>query len=422
MLKIYLVGGAVRDRLMGRTVKERDFVVIGTTVEEMLKLGFKPVGKDFPVFLHPKTGEEYALARTERKISKGYKGFEFYADKNITLEEDLIRRDLTINAMAEDENGQIIDPFAGQKDLEKKVLRHISKAFTEDPVRILRVARFAAKLDGFKVASETIKLMKTMVDSGEVDALVPERVFKELHRALEEDYPERFFEVLRKCGALKRIFPQIDALFGVPNPVHYHPEIDSGIHTLLALKQGVILGDHDSVINFAILAHDLGKIKSPKEDLPKHHGHEENGLPLVKQLCKQLRVPTQYKELAILTTKYHGLCHTAQELKPSTLLKLLQALDPFRRPKRFKQFLIACEADSKGRLGHENEPYPQAEYMIKMYQACAKINIQSLIKDVAPNKIPEVIYNERLKVIKALKKELSGKEVSEGIRIEGLKD
>jgi tRNA nucleotidyltransferase (CCA-adding enzyme) len=400
ILQVYLVGGAVRDKLLGRPVKEKDWVVVGACPEDMIAKRFKPVGKEFPVFLHPKTGEEYALARTERKVAKGYKGFEFYADPKVTLEEDLIRRDLTINAMAETDDGKIIDPFNGKKDLQNKILRHVSDAFAEDPVRILRAARFAAKFGDFTVAPDTLKLMKAMVESGEVDALVAERVWQEFKRALEEKYPERFFEVLRQCGALKIIFPEIDALFGIPGPKKHHPEVCSGTHTILALKMASKLGENDGAVNFAVLMHDLGKAESPKEYLPKHHGHEEKGAALVKKLCKRLHAPREYQDLALLVTKYHTNCHKIMELKPETILKIMQAIDPFRRPKRFTKFLIACEADVRGREGHENDPYPQADYFKKLYQACAKIDIKELIKDIPESEIPKVIYQKRLNMIR----------------------
>lgn len=401
-MKIYLVGGAVRDKLLGIPHNEKDWVVVGSTPEEMLKQGFKPVGKDFPVFIHPRTGDEYALARTERKVGKGYKGFEFYADKNITLENDLKRRDLTINAIAETKEGKIIDPFHGQDDLKKKILRHVSLAFSEDPVRILRVARFAAKFGDFKIAPETMKLMQVIVASGEVNALVPERVWQEFSRALSEPHPENFIEVLRGCNALKIIFPEIDVLFGVPERTDYHPEADAGKHMLLTLKEAVKLSK-DPATRFAALCHDFGKAKTPKDILPKHHGHEEEGAKLVKEFCKRIRAPREYQDLAVLVARFHGNCHKLSELTAQTILKMLKAIDPFRKPERFEKFLIACEADEKGRLGHENDLYPQAELFREIYEECDSIDIRKLIAKLSDNQtIEETIRLERLKVIKSL--------------------
>lgn len=400
-MKTYLVGGAVRDSLLNLPIKERDWVVVGATVQQMLNLGFKPVGKEFPVFLHPKTKDEYALARTEKKIGRGYHGFEFHASPDVTLEEDLKRRDLTINAIAQDDDGTIIDPFHGQKDLKNKTLRHVSEAFAEDPVRILRVARFAARFADFKIAPETMKLMKDMVKSGEVDALVPERVWQELERSLSEKHPERFIEVLRECLALKIIFPEIDKLFGVPNPIGWHPEIDSGIHTLLTLKMAVKLTDNPA-IRFAILLHDLGKTQTKKELLPKHHGHEKTSVSLIKALCKRLHVPRKYQDLAELVAQYHGKCHKTFELTPNTVLRLLETLDAFRRPERFENFLIACEADARGRLGFENEPYPQADHLRKIFAAIANIDNKKIVEKFSGQQIAQAIHNARLKIIKSL--------------------
>ncbi len=399
-MKTYLVGGAVRDKLLNRPVKEKDWVVIGSTPKEMLKKGFKPVGKDFPVFLHPETNEEYALARTERKTAKGYKGFEFYADKDVTLEDDLKRRDLTINAIAETQEGKLIDPFHGHEDIKKKIFRHVSPAFSEDPVRILRIARFAAKLPDFMIARETMKLMKSMVTSGEVDALVSERVWQEFQRALMENHPEKFIEILRECGALKIIFPEVDALFGVPGPKQYHPEIDTGKHLILAIKQVVKL-TNDPVTRFAVFCHDFGKGKTPKEHHPKHHGHEELGVDLIKVFCKRIKAPREYQDLAVLVSRYHSHCHQLTELTPKTILKILKALDPFRRPERFGKFLLACKADATGRLGHNNDPYPEADLFLKMAEACRKIDKKKLIENLKKDEsIEEAIEQERLRVIK----------------------
>ncbi|MDE2089067.1 MAG: multifunctional CCA addition/repair protein [Gammaproteobacteria bacterium] len=375
----YLVGGAVRDKFLGLPVKERDWVVVGATPAEMLARGYKQVGKDFPVFLHPETHEEYALARTERKTAPGYKGFAVHAAPDVTLEQDLERRDLTINAMAETLDGRVIDPFDGRRDLEARRLRHVSPAFVEDPVRILRVARFAARLArwNFTVADETLALMKRMVDNGEVDALVPERVWQELVRALGEDHPARFFEVLRACGALARLFPEIERLFGVPQPPRHHPEVDTGVHTLMVLEQAARLSP-DPCVRFAALTHDLGKGETPAGEWPHHHGHEQRSVRLVQALCRRLRAPNDYRDLAVLTARYHGHCHRAAELRPSTLLDTLQALDAFRRPQRFEQFLLTCEADARGRTGREDVPYPQADWLRAARQAAVAVNAAAL--------------------------------------------
>ncbi len=363
-MQIYLVGGAVRDQLLGLSVHERDWVVVGSHVDEMQQLDYRQVGKDFPVFLHPKTNEEYALARTERKMALGYHGFEVHAAPNITLEEDLLRRDLTINAIAQDDKGELIDPFNGQQDLKNKTLRHVSAAFAEDPVRILRLARFAARFAhlGFSVADETMQLMREMVEAGEVDALVAERVWAELNKALAEKTPSCFFEVLRECGALARLFPEIDHLFGVPQPVKYHPEIDSGVHTMLVLQQAVRLSD-DKTVRFAALVHDLGKGDTDPELWPSHHQHEQRGVPLVKALCERFRIPNEYRELALIVTHYHGKYHRAGEMRAETILTMLEDCDALRRPERFALFLIACEADSRGRPGSEDKYFQQVDIL-----------------------------------------------------------
>lgn len=374
-MKIYLVGGAVRDALLGREVLEKDYVVVGATVPDMLAEGFKPVGKAFPVFLHPKTKEEYALARTEKKTAKGYHGFSFYTDPSVTLEEDLKRRDLTINAIAQDETGHLIDPYHGQADLKAKLLHHVSDAFAEDPVRILRVARFAARFHhlGFKVADDTLALMKKMVTSGEVDALVPERVFKELQGALSEQTPSAFFTVLRDCGALAVLFPDLERLFGVPQRKAVHPEIDCGIHTLMVLDTAARLTP-DPVIRFAALVHDLGKGDTPEAQLPSHKGHEALSVKRVDALCAHYRLPNDYTQLARLVAGYHGQCHNALSLDADALLDLFTALDLFRRPERLEPFLIACQADSLGRKGHENDEYPQAAHIKAVFEAANDIN------------------------------------------------
>lgn len=381
-MQIFLVGGAIRDELLGLPVKERDWVVVGSTPEELLKLGYKPVGKDFPVFLHPRTKEEYALARTERKTAPGYAGFEFNFSKDVTLEEDLIRRDLTINAIAKDEKGIIIDPYNGQKDLNDKVLRHVSGAFKEDPVRILRLARFAARFSklGFTVHQSTIDLMQEMVANGEVDALVSERVWKETERALAGDTPQVFFEVLKQCGALAKIYPELDNLYGVPNPEKHHPEIDSGIHTLMVLEQAANLSNSPK-IRFAALVHDLGKATTPKELWPKHHGHDKKGVKLVDKLCERLRVPKNYHKLAVKVTEHHGMCHRAFELKAETIVRLLKKLDAFRNPDDFYDFLICCKADSRGRTGFESIEYQQADYLAACYTASRCIKSQPFLDE-----------------------------------------
>ena len=408
-MKTYLVGGAVRDKLLGIPVKDNDWVVTGATPEEMLQQNFTPVGKDFPVFLHPKTHEEYALARTERKTAAGYHGFTFHADNKVTLEQDVKRRDLTINALAEDADGNIIDYVGGQKDIKNRILRHVSHAFTEDPVRILRIARFAARFSplGFTVAGSTLKLMKKMVESGEVDALVPERVWQEMEKALGEPAPEVFIEVLRECGALKVLFPEIDRLYGVPQPEEYHPEIDTGIHTMMVLQQACLLSK-DPVVRFAALTHDLGKGTTPKKILPHHYDHEERGYHLVKDLCKRYKIPNKYRELAEITARYHTHVHRAFEVRPKTLLKVLNATDAFRRPERFEQFLLACTADSHGRPGYETYDYAQAPFFSTLRKKAAKVDVQAIIEDGFENsKITDELYRRRLTLIKEEKNKIT---------------
>lgn len=371
-METYLVGGAVRDDLLGRGVTDRDYVVVGATPQEMEARGFRRVGADFPVFLHPETHCEYALARTERKTAPGYRGFVVHAEPGVTLVDDLRRRDLTINAMARGETGELIDPYGGLEDLRAGVLRHVSEAFAEDPVRVLRVARFAARF-GFAVAPETQALMQRMVMEGEVGTLVPERVFAELDRALAEPYPWLFIQVLRDCGALRTQFPEIDALFGVPQPPLHHPEIDTGEHVLLALRAAVMLG-LSARARFAVLTHDLGKAQTPRHEWPSHRGHESRGVPLVDGLCARLRAPTEYRLLARFTAQYHLQVHTAFTLKPQTILRLIEAADGFRKPERFEEFLGACTADARGRLGHEDEPYAQADWLRQARIASASIS------------------------------------------------
>ena len=375
-MEVYLVGGAVRDRLLGRPVHERDWVVVGASPEELERDGFVPVGREFPVFLHPQTHEEYALARLERKVGLGYRGFTTQFSPDVTLEEDLKRRDLTINAMAETPSGEIIDPYGGRQDLEARLLRHVSEAFVEDPVRILRVARFAARYAdlGFRVADETLELMKRMTESGEVDALVPERVWQETERALGETRPDVFFETLRGCGALAKIFPEIAALYGIPQPPRWHPEIDTGVHVMLVVRYAAKIGA-PVIVRFAALMHDLGKALSPPEKWPSHRGHEEAGVPLIEDLCARLKVPNHYRELAVLNARYHASVHRAAELRPSTLLKLLESVDAFRRPERFRELLLACESDARGRAGLEGQPYPQAAYLQRARDAAAAVSL-----------------------------------------------
>ncbi|MEX2525241.1 MAG: multifunctional CCA addition/repair protein, partial [Gammaproteobacteria bacterium] len=359
-MKVYKVGGAVRDKLLGLPVKDRDWVVVGATPEEMTALGYRPVGRDFPVFLHPDSHEEYALARTERKTAPGYKGFSFNASPEVTLEEDLRRRDITINAMAEDENGVIIDPYNGRADLETGILRHVSEAFVEDPLRVLRVARFAARF-GFRISDETLALMREISDSGELEALTPERVWTEMERALGEDRAPVFFQVLKDCGALVVLFPEIDRLFGVPQPERHHPEIDTGIHTLMVLEQACLM-TADTRVRFAALVHDLGKGTTPKDRLPSHPSHEERGVKLIEKLCQRYRIPNRYRELAVIVSRYHLDCHRITEMRADTILKKLEGMDAFRRPDRFDDFLIACEADARGRKGFEDRDYPQPAF------------------------------------------------------------
>ena len=379
-MQIYLVGGAVRDSLINYPSSENDWVVVGATPEQMTALGYRPVGQDFPVFIHPKTGEEYALARTERKSGHGYKGFEFYTSTEVSLEEDLIRRDLTINAMAQDDEGHIIDPFDGQKDLAHKLLRHVSEAFTEDPLRVLRVARFAARYAhlGFTVAPETMELMKSIVAKGEMKFLVAERVWKETSRALTEQSPQVFFEVLKACNALEVLLPEVDALFGVPQRADYHPEIDTGIHTLMALKAATKLTDCEA-IRFAVLVHDVGKAITPENVLPSHSGHEKRGLPLVKAICDRLTVPNKHRQLAMSVTEFHLHCHRALELKPATLLKLFQSIGAIRSPDKLIDFLTCCEADIKGRAGFEDAAYPSKDYLLAALKAVSQVDISDLV-------------------------------------------
>jgi tRNA nucleotidyltransferase (CCA-adding enzyme) len=373
-MQVYLVGGAVRDELLGLPVKERDWVVVGGTREELERRKFREVGRDFPVFLHPQTHEEYALARRERKTAPGYRGFSVEFGPEVTLEEDLGRRDLSINAMAKQTDGTLVDPHGGKRDLDARLLRHVSDAFVEDPVRVLRLARFAARFEplGFRVAPDTLALMKRMVLANEVDALVAERVWQESEKALAEPAPGAFFRVLRECGALARIYPEIDALFGVPQPARWHPEIDTGVHTLMVLDQASILSG-DSKVRFAALVHDLGKAKTPPSEWPGHRGHEERSVSLIETLAARLRVPGDYKDLAVIVARYHGIVHRAFELRPKTVVEFMERSDAFRRSERFARALLACEADSRGRAGWEGNAYPQREYLLSARDAAASI-------------------------------------------------
>ena len=380
-MKIYRVGGAVRDKLLNYSSYENDWLVVGATPEKMVELGYLPVGNDFPVFIKPDTGEEYALARTERKSGHGYGGFTFHAAADVSLEEDLVRRDLTINAMAEDDDGQLYDPYNGQADLDKKILRHVSDAFTEDPLRVLRVARFAARYHhlGFTVAPETIELMTTIASSGELDYLVAERVWKETERALGERSPDIYIEVLRQCGALDVLFPEVSRLFGVPQRADYHPEIDTGIHTLMALQQSVRLSD-SSKIRFAVLVHDLGKGITPDHVLPSHRGHEARGVPLVNDVCDRFKVPNDVRQLALVVTEYHLMCHKAQELKPETIVNLLKGMGALKSRDRLEDFILCCEADARGRIGFEDREYPSSDYLRTALDGISNISVADLVE------------------------------------------
>ncbi len=401
-MQTYIVGGAVRDELLGYAIKDKDYVVVGSTPEQMVAAGFRPVGKDFPVFLHPATQAEYALARTERKTAKGYKGFAVHASPEVTLEQDLARRDLTINAIAKSESGELVDPFNGIADIQSKTLRHVSDAFVEDPVRILRIARFSARFTDFHVAPETLSLMQHMVEAGEVDALVAERVWQELAKGLMESQPSRMFTVLRACGALNRLMPELDRLWGVPQPPQYHPEVDTGVHVMMVVDYAARNG-FTLPVRFAALMHDLGKGTTPKEILPRHIGHEERGVHLVTDLCKRLRVPNDCKELASIVTKFHGKLYQSLEMRPSTLLEFLTHLDAIRQPTRFKEFLLACEADSRGRTGFEQCPTAAADLMLKVLDAALSVDagvVASAHTEV--EKIKAAIFEARVNAIKAV--------------------
>ena len=409
-MKTYLVGGAVRDALLNIPVKDRDFLVVGSTPEELLSLGYQQVGADFPVFLHPETKEEYALARTERKSGQGYNSFICDFSPDVTLEQDLIRRDLTINAMAQDlTSGEIFDPFCGLQDLKNKMLRHVSPAFAEDPLRVLRVARFAARFAhlGFKIADDTVNLMQKMTACGELDHLTAERVWLETQKAFTTPSPHIYFEVLRKVGALKILFPEIDTLFGKPQPEKYHPEVDSGVHTLMVLAQAKKLAkqaENPTALLFSALCHDLGKGLTPEDILPHHYGHEVKGIQPTRNLASRLKVPSEVKDFAILVTEYHTHCHKMAELRPETVLKLFNTLDVWRKPNRFKDFLLACEADSKGRLGFEDREYPQFQLAMQYFEGANKVDVQQVIRDgFEKQAIRDELNKRRILEIKRIK-------------------
>ncbi|MBV7538621.1 multifunctional CCA addition/repair protein [Duganella sp. sic0402] len=409
-MQTYVVGGAVRDALLGLPVKDHDHVVVGATPDDMLAKGFRPVGKDFPVFLHPQTQEEYALARTERKTAPGYKGFVFHTSADVTLEEDLVRRDLTINAMARADDGSITDPYGGQRDIQLRIFRHVSDAFAEDPVRILRLARFAARFSDFTVAPETNELMKRMVAEGEVDALVAERVWQELARGLMEHKPSRMFDVLRDCGALVRILPELDALWGVPQPEKWHPEVDTGVHIMQVIDCAARL-ERELPVRFACLMHDLGKGVTPSANWPAHHGHEGLGVKLVEQVCKRLRVPTESRDLAVMTAREHGNVGRALQLRANTIVTLFERCDAFRKPARFTQMLLATECDARGRIGPEasyaDAPFPQLAHLETALAAARGVNAGEIAQGCAdnPQRIPERVHMARVSAVKAALKE-----------------
>lgn len=401
-MQVYCVGGAVRDELLGCTVKDHDYVVVGATPKQMTALGYRPVGKDFPVFLHPQTREEYALARTERKTAKGYKGFQVYAAPEVTLEQDLARRDLTINAIARDAEGKLIDPHRGVDDLKAGVLRHVGPAFVEDPVRILRLARFAARFADFTVAEETQALMCEMVENGEVDALIPERVWQELAKGLMEARPSRMFDVLRQCGALKKILPEVERLFGVPQPPQHHPEVDTGVHVMLVVDYAAAQG-FDLPVRFAALMHDLGKGTTPIEMLPRHIGHEQRGVGLVKEVCKRLRVPNDCRDVAVITANFHGKAYRALEMRPDTVVQLLHDTDALRQPQRFEAFLQACESDVRGRPGFETRAFPEAGYLRRALAAAQAVDAGAIARQLdQPEKIRDAVFRARVDAVAQL--------------------
>jgi tRNA nucleotidyltransferase (CCA-adding enzyme) len=402
-MRTYMVGGAVRDALLGLPVNDRDWVVVGATPHEMITSGYLPVGRDFPVFLHPQTREEYALARTERKTARGYHGFTFHAEPDVTLEQDLARRDLTINAMAQDEHGALIDPFDGSADLRSRVLRHVTAAFREDPVRILRVARFAARFTEFTVAPETAALMCEMVEAGEVDALVAERVWQELARGLMESQPSRMFEVLRGCGALARLLPEVDRLWGVPQRADYHPEVDTGVHLMMVMDMGARL-QAPLPARFACLMHDLGKGTTPADILPKHLGHEERSVRLLKSICERLRVPVECRELAEVVAREHSNIHRSSEFGAAAVVRLLERCDAFRKPQRFDTILLACECDARGRKGFEEQPYPQRTRLVSALTAAQALDTRAVAntaqeQGISGQRIGELIHDARVAAV-----------------------
>ena len=397
-MQTYLVGGCVRDKLLGLPVKDRDWVVVGAGPDEMLDLGFRPVGKDFPVFLHPETREEYALARTERKAGRGYHGFTFYAEPDVTLEQDLARRDLTINAIAEDLDGHIVDPFNGQQDLQDRILRHVSPAFVEDPVRVLRIARFAARF-GFSIADETKALITKMIADGELDYLVPERVWQELYKALQSDQPSLFFTSLREVGALEILFPEVDRLFGVPQIAKWHPEVDTGVHVMMVIDQSARLSD-DVEVRFSALCHDLGKGVTPADILPSHKGHEATSIELTRDLCERLRVPKETTALAVKVAEFHTDVHLLFELDAERVLAVLEGVDSFRRPQRFEKYMLAGEADFRGRPGYEDAPMPEGEAFRACYEAAAAVTASEFVEaGLTGMAIGSAIRQKRLEVI-----------------------
>lgn len=399
-MQIFTVGGAVRDELLGLAVKDRDYVVVGASPEAMLAQGFRPVGKDFPVFLHPKTGEEYALARTERKTGQGYKGFAFHADSEVTLEEDLARRDLTINAIARAGDGTLIDPCGGIADIAARTLRHVGPAFVEDPVRVLRLARFAARFGEFSVAPQTMELLRAMVAGGELDHLVPERVWQELAKGLMEARPSRMFAVLRECGALARLLPELDRLFGVPQRAEYHPEIDTGVHVMMVLDTAAQRA-HELPVRFAALLHDLGKGTTPPDEWPRHHGHEARSAQLVAAVCQRLRAPADCRDLALLAARYHGDIHRSAELRPATIVKLLESTDALRRPQRFEQLLAACACDFNGRLGWEDRPYASTALLLQALEAVRGVDAAMIVRGCADaTQIPQRLFEARVAAVR----------------------
>jgi tRNA nucleotidyltransferase (CCA-adding enzyme) len=403
-MQVYLVGGAVRDERLGLPVKERDWCVVGATPEELLNDGYKQVGKDFPVFLHPETGEEYALARTERKTAAGYHGFAFDTSADVTIEEDLSRRDLTINALAMDANGELIDPFGGIQDIKKRLVRHVSDAFVEDPVRILRAAKFAARFAdlGFRIAPQTRDLMRQMVADGEADALVPDRVWKETESALAGPNPRLYFEALRACGALRVVFPEVDRLFGVPQPQKWHPEIDTGLHTMMVIEQSETLSE-DIEVRFAALVHDLGKGNTNPAELPSHPGHEQRGQKMIKKMAERLPVPRACRDLGMIVAEYHTHCHRAFELRDDTVVRVLEKTDAFRRPQRFEQFLVACEADARGRTGFETREYPQAGHLRSAFAAASSVDAASIANGTEDAQIADAIRQARINAVQKVR-------------------